>query len=388
MPGLEKLKEDVSPAVVHNGGGSSFDLSGSYSSFQDENDDSTKKSVLASSEYKLFSSSPSKMKKEQQQQQKRNSKMSKSFDTMTADFDDDGGVNNDDYKTTSIKNGKKSLPKPFAKKQKSSSSSLNNSATLKNGDATIMNGDAKTSFKKKSTLNGKNKDDPFRFAGDGVDFKCKLIGFQEVNQPRGDQMCQDAIQTCKAIVKRKGEHKQRIVLNISLEGLKIKDGVSGMVLHSFPVSKVSFIAKDTTDNRAFGFIYGVSDHEHHFYAVKTEKTADSIVFSIRDMFQIVYEMKKKQVEQAKQSHQKNGQEMIKNKSIGDDQDHKTPSNDNQSPVANLLDLETELENLEQGMQNMKNWVIMPDDGNNTATAVNRTNNQFSSSDTTSSTWAT
>ncbi|VDP06357.1 unnamed protein product [Soboliphyme baturini] len=142
--------------------------------------------------------------------------------------------------------------------------------------------------------------DPFRFAGEGVEFKAKLIGAQEVSAPRGDIICQEAMQVCKALAKKSGQHKQRVLFNVSLEGLKIKDLGSKNVLHVFPVSKVSFISRDVTDNRAFSFIYGFPENKHQLFAIKTEKSAESVVLSIRDMFHIVYDMKKKQLEGARQ----------------------------------------------------------------------------------------
>lgn len=199
----------------------------------------------------------------------------------------------------------------------------------------------------------KRIDDPFRFSGDGVDFKAKLIGVRDVSDARGDQMCQDAMQLCKAIVKSSGQHKQRILFNISLEGLRIKEQSNGQTLYSFPVSKVSFIAKDVTDNRAFGFIYGSPEEKHKFYAIKTEKTSDQVVISIRDMFHVVYEMKKKQMEEAKHSKDTTSEQIVNG--VGTKNDVHTANvtkDENGVAVADLLDLETELQNLKQGVKDM------------------------------------
>ena len=59
-------------------------------------------------------------------------------------------------------------------------------------------------------------------------FKGKLIGVLEVKEARGDRMCQDALQELKMAIKASGEHKQRVNIQIAVDGLKIRDEKSGV----------------------------------------------------------------------------------------------------------------------------------------------------------------
>lgn len=144
-----------------------------------------------------------------------------------------------------------------------------------------------------------DRNDPGRFFGDGVQFKAKLIGILEVGEARGDRMCQEALQDLKMAIRAAGEHKQRITIHVTIDGLRLRDEKTGDSLYHHPVHKISFIAQDMTDSRAFGYIFGSPDSGHRFFGIKTDKAASQVVLAMRDLFQVVFELKKKEIGKSK-----------------------------------------------------------------------------------------
>lgn len=55
-------------------------------------------------------------------------------------------------------------------------------------------------------------------------------------------------------------------------------------LYHHPVHKISFIAQDMTDSRAFGYIFGSPDSGHRFFGIKTDKAASQV----RTCFKYLY----------------------------------------------------------------------------------------------------
>ena len=65
--------------------------------------------------------------------------------------------------------------------------------------------------------------DTSKYEGAGQCFKAKLIGFEDVSEAKGEKLCQVAIAKLKAAVLALGEHKEKIVLNLTVDGISIFD---------------------------------------------------------------------------------------------------------------------------------------------------------------------
>uniref|UniRef100_A0A1E1X8W9 Putative adaptor protein disabled n=1 Tax=Amblyomma aureolatum TaxID=187763 RepID=A0A1E1X8W9_9ACAR len=211
--------------------------------------------------------------------------------------------------------------------------------------------------------------DPFRFEGEGLMFRAKLIGSQAVPEARGDRMCQDTMTRLKMAVRASGEHKQRVQLTVSLQGIKIRDDKTGELVFHHPVHRISFISQDASDARAFGYVCMTQDGCHRFIAIKTEKAASQLVVALRDLFQVVLEMKQHELRMAQQeqrqqlqawtppndfSNRGEVQEVIcspQDASSGD-----PPVPETTPTVDDLLDLQSELDCLQEGIQQMETTI--------------------------------
>ncbi|MCJ8743614.1 hypothetical protein PDJAM_G00096200 [Pangasius djambal] len=158
---------------------------------------------------------------------------------------------------------------------------------------------ARPSVKKDSKRRGQDRTEAAlikRFKGDGVRYKAKLIGIDEVTAARGDKLCQDSMMKLKGIAasaRSKGEHKQKVFLTVSFSGIRIFDEKSGVLQHHHAVHEISYIAKDITDHRAFGYVCG-KEGNHRFVAIKTAQSAEPVILDLRDLFQLIYEIKQRE----------------------------------------------------------------------------------------------
>lgn len=86
------------------------------------------------------------------------------------------------------------------------------------------------------------KYEPTRFLGEGVSFKAKLIGILEVSEASGDRMCQAALADLKMAIRAAGEHKQRISIQVSIDGVRLRDEKSGVkALIAFLLKSMQFV---------------------------------------------------------------------------------------------------------------------------------------------------
>ncbi|XP_010794103.1 disabled homolog 2 isoform X4 [Notothenia coriiceps] len=173
---------------------------------------------------------------------------------------------------------------------------------------------SKVPFKKDKKKAPEKTDDYLlgRFQGDGVRYKAKLIGVDDVSEARGDKMSQDSMMKLKGMAvaaRSQGKHKQRIWVNISMSGIKIIDEKSGVIEHEHMVNRISFIARDVTDNRAFGYVCG-AEGQHQFFAIKTAQQAEPLVIDLKDLFQVIFNLRKKEAEASQKGE--NGSAVVEN----------------------------------------------------------------------------
>ncbi|XP_057189048.1 DAB adaptor protein 1b isoform X3 [Triplophysa rosa] len=202
-------------------------------------------------------------------------------------------------------------------------------------EAELTQAHVKLSVKKESKRKGQDRSEQAlvqRFRGDGVSYKAKLIGTDDVTAARGDKLCQDSMMKLKGIAasaRSKGNHKQRVFLTVSFGGIKIYDERSGVLQHHHSVHEISYIAKDTRDHRAFGYVCGKKGN-HKFVAIKTSHSAEPVILDLRDLFTLVYDIKQREESQKKsQKDQKHCEQAVYQTILEDETDDPIYQNINQ-----------------------------------------------------------
>ena len=149
---------------------------------------------------------------------------------------------------------------------------------------------------------------------DGVVTRGKIIGVEDVKEETGDETCN----TCMIKLKAKKEQKLPILIKISFDGLTIIDAKTNEVLYKHAVEHISYISRDPTDPRAFGYIFKNDKNQLQYLAIKTQFQAADVVLTLKDLFEVVYEKSQKEKAKAKEAKEekKSAEEPIVEQTTG------------------------------------------------------------------------
>ncbi|CAF3476187.1 unnamed protein product [Rotaria sordida] len=128
-----------------------------------------------------------------------------------------------------------------------------------------------------------------KFEGNGIQFKCKIIGMEYLPIDRDERVCLESMFKLKVVVRARGEHKQKIQLILTMNGIKVVDELTKVEIAKHELVRISFVTMDPSDSRAFGYIYNTSDGRHQFWAIRTERSAVVTVLALKELFEIVYQ---------------------------------------------------------------------------------------------------
>ncbi|KAK8774664.1 hypothetical protein V5799_010803 [Amblyomma americanum] len=133
--------------------------------------------------------------------------------------------------------------------------------------------------------------DRSRFERKRLLFRAKLTFTQVVPDAHGQLLCQDSTGRLKEAVRASRQHKQRVHLAVSLQGIRIQDEMAGELLIHHPVHRIPSVSQVTSDTWAATFIYAYQDRSFHYIAIKTEKATAELEVALVALFEVVLDMK-------------------------------------------------------------------------------------------------
>jgi hypothetical protein len=121
------------------------------------------------------------------------------------------------------------------------------------------------------------------------------LGHTQVSEAKGSNVVKDAIhalrfhlQIQQGVAGHSGSKLRKVDIQISINGLKVLDSKSKMVLFNNPLHTISFCADDKQDKRVFSYIAKV-DSKHECFVFLSSEMAEQITLTIGEAFDLAYE---------------------------------------------------------------------------------------------------
>uniref|UniRef100_A0A5S6QTB1 PID domain-containing protein n=1 Tax=Trichuris muris TaxID=70415 RepID=A0A5S6QTB1_TRIMR len=126
-----------------------------------------------------------------------------------------------------------------------------------------------------------------------IEFVVKFLGEVPVEQPKGIEMTKEAVQKLRFNLQLKRSHGyklQKVLLQISINGVNILDCKTKRPLYQHPLHRISFCADDKQDKRVFAYIAkrGPESPDHDCFVFLCNKLAEEITLTVGEAFDLAY----------------------------------------------------------------------------------------------------
>ena len=161
-------------------------------------------------------------------------------------------------------------------------------------------------------------------------------------------------------------------MKITLDGVEILDERTNTPIFNHAVTKISYIARDVDDSRAIGYIYKNGPNAFQYFAIKTLGQAQELFNTLKELFEVVLEMRTKAKQQLQQPSDAKKEDVAETKSapaaaaaapaateeVGKDQEilglEDKIKQMNDQPQSSLLDINSDPNNLASSFEDSLN----------------------------------
>ncbi|XP_065905047.1 disabled homolog 1-like isoform X2 [Dysidea avara] len=134
-------------------------------------------------------------------------------------------------------------------------------------------------------------DPKVKFGGDGLTYKARFVGSEEIMDKSGDKIAQAAIGRIRAACREAGGTKPKVLINLSLNGIKVADLKTKVWAVSVPIPRLTYVARDAEDSCVFCIIVARKKAGFKLLVYKADaRITAQVVQSVRELFQVVYKM--------------------------------------------------------------------------------------------------
>ena len=102
----------------------------------------------------------------------------------------------------------------------------------------------------------------------------------------GNDIAQETFGILRKRASAAKKHKLRVLVYLSLKGIRVVNEKNATVLMESPINKITYFTRDLGCHRTYGIVVCVTDLQYRFVAIKAERSAEVVVATIQELFDV------------------------------------------------------------------------------------------------------